>query len=369
MDAEFRVVSSLPSAASEPPASVPLLHARRAGVGAWCLGLLAWLSATSAPASEMARTPSGRPDLSGNYDISTLTPWERPTELGDKRAYTPEEAQAIIRSHAEGQAALDAPSDPNRTAPPVGGNVGAYNNFFFERGSAPAQVNGEYRTSVIVEPPDGRFPPLTAQGRARREGKYSFMSKNSGEAWWLGEEIGPFDGPESLSIADRCIYHFEATLPARPRVYNNIKTIVQTEDAVMILSEWMHEPRIVRLGGTHAPSEIRDHAGDSIGWWEGDTLVVETTNFLEQDWVTTTVGNNVSATADQRIVERFSPSGAGDLLYQFEVSSSDYETPYRGEYTWPRTSNKLYEYACHEGNYAMGNILRGARLLESEARE
>ena len=323
--------------------------------------------------ADAARTADGRPDLSGNYDISTLTPFERDPKHGDRLLLTSEEALAIQQTAASQTETSSQPSDPNRGAPPVGGNVGGYNAFFLDRGTGPASVDGFYRTSLLVDPPNGRLPPLTARGKERRLGLYSFWGKNSGEAWWLGEEIGPYDGPETLSIADRCIFHLEATVPARPRAYNNVKTIVQTPQYVMILTEWMHHARIVRLAGEgrsaeHAPPEIRSRGGDSIGWWEGDTLVVETTNFLEEDWVTASVGGNPSPAQDQRVEERFTRTADGDVLYRFTVESGDFEAPYTGEYTWPATPSRLYEYACHEGNYAMGNILRGSRLLESEAR-
>ncbi len=363
---EALLTSGLSTARSAPAGS-------RTGVDSphrWCAVLCAGLLMTFAgagSASEIPRTPSGRPDLSGNYDISTRTPWERDSRYGDRRAFTAEEAAEITEQTAAGLERSNQASDPDRTAPPVGGNVGGYNAFFLDLGSGPMLVKGEYRTSLITFPENGRLPPLTPRGEVRREGRYDFWGKNSGEAWWLGEEVGPYDGPETMSIGDRCIFHYEATIPARPRIYNNLKTIVQTEDTVMILSEWMHEARVVHIGGTHAPDAVRERAGDSIGWWEGDVLVVETTNFLEENWHTFSVGGNVSATADQVVVERFSHAGNGDLLYEFEVTSSDYQTPYRGELTWPKTDSKLYEYACHEGNYAMGNILRGARLLEREA--
>ena len=313
------------------------------------------------------RTASGVPDLSGNYDISTLTPMQRRPELGERLELTAEEAQAIADSEAQRTEALGAASDPNRPAPEAGGNVGGYNYFFLDRGSGPVMVNGKYRTSLLTDPPNGRFPPLTARGKARREGLYPFSKENTGDAWWLASDVGPYDGPESLSIADRCVFSLEATIPILPKNYNNVKTIVQTDTHVMILIEWMHEARVVRLDSAHAPSTVRSLAGDSIGWWEGDTLVVETTNFLEQDWVTTTLFGEPSPPADQRVVERFTPSADGSLLYQFTVENGDYEAPYSGEYTWPPTEDKLYEYACHEGNYAVGNILRGARLLEREA--
>ena len=331
--------------------------------------------------NDVPRTAAGRPDLSGNYDISTLTPFERDPKYGDRLLLTAEEAREIQEGAASRSQAQSLPSDPDRSAPSVGGNVGGYNAFYLDLGTAAVSVDGKYRTSLLVDPPNGRMPPLTEHGKARREGLFNFWGKNSGEAWWLGEEPGPYDGPETLSIADRCIFHLEATVPARPRAYNNVKTIVQTESHVMILTEWMHEARIVRLAGEgagkgagqgrpseHVPEEIRSHSGDSVGWWEGDTLIVETTNFLEEDWVTGTVGGNPSPAYDQRVVERFTRVAGGDLLYQFTVESGDFEVPYSGEYTWPATESQLYEYACHEGNYALGNILRGSRLLESESR-
>ena len=317
---------------------------------------------------DIRRMPDGRPDLSGNYDIATLTPFERDTRFGDRLEYTEEEALEIQRRTASFTEAADRPSDPNRTAPPKGGNVGGYNAFFIDRGTSPVMVEGVYRTSLLIDPPNGRLPPLTERGKARREGRYNFWGKNSGEAWWLGAEVGPYDDPETLSIGDRCIFHFEATIPARPRLYNNLKTIVQTSDHVMILTEWMHTARVVRMNSEHVSSDIRSRAGDSIGWWEGDTLVIETTNFLEEDWWTLSVDGNPSAPHDQRVIERFTPTASGDLVYRFTVESGDFEAPFTGEYTWPATDSKLYEYACHEGNYAMGNILRGARLLESESK-
>jgi hypothetical protein len=143
----------------------------------------------------------------------------------------------------------------------------------------------------------------------------------------------------------------------RPLPYNNLKTIVQTEDYVTILVEWMHWARIIRLDSEHLPAEMRSLGGDSIGWWEGDTLVVETTNFLESPGV---------PKDGLRILEYFSPIDPDSLLYKFTVNDPDYEAPYTGELVWPRTGQRSYEYACHEGNYAMGNTLRGARLLEEE---
>jgi hypothetical protein len=334
--------------------------------------LAPWIVAVSvASANDVPRRPDGRPDLAGTYDTATLTPVERKAELGDRLYLTAAEAEAIERAAAAWSEAGSKPSDPNRQAPPPG-NVGGYNLIYFDRGTAATMVDGGYRTSILVDPPNGRFPPLTPRGRERRERLFPFEKKNDGTAWWLDQAIGPYDGPESLSIADRCIYSLEATIPILPKYYNNVKTIVQTDTHVAILIEWMHWTRIVRLGTgaakpEHAPTAIRSRAGDSIGWWEGDTLVVDTTNFLEEDWQAATLFGEPSPPSDQHVVERFTRIDRDTLLYQFTVESGDYEAPYTGEYTWPATRGKLYEYACHEGNYAMGNTLRGARFLEGEA--
>ncbi|MEE2778411.1 MAG: hypothetical protein VYE73_16795 [Acidobacteriota bacterium] len=327
-------------------------------------GVVAPLTAAEA---DVARTPSGKPDLSGTYDVATLTPMQRDPKFGERVYLTQEEADAIASGAEAREARGLAPSDPDRTAPPAGGNIGAYNSFYFDRGSGAVMVDGKYRTSLLTDPPNGRFPPLTDKGKARREGLYSFMGKNSAEVWWQGQQVGPYDGPETFSIADRCIYSMEATIPILSKSYNNIKTIVQTDDYVMIHIEWMSHARIIRIGSEHLPEGVRSRSGDSVGWWEGDTLVVDTTNFLEEKWYTTTLFGEPSPAEDQRVVERLTPVEGGDLHYEFSVTTSDYTAPYTGSYTWPATESRAYEYACLEGNYAMGNSLRGARFLEREA--
>ncbi|MDE2692492.1 MAG: hypothetical protein OXI49_18515 [Acidobacteriota bacterium] len=327
-----------------------------------------------ASASEIPRTASGKPDLSGNYDIGTLTPLQRSPEFGNRLFLTPAEAEEIRRSAAERTAQGSRPSDPNRPPPPFTGRLGGYNEFFHDRGTEAVAVDGKYRTSLLTDPPDGRLPPLTERGRERRKGLYvrrNLADRNASPAWWRDLQAGPYDGPESLSIADRCIFTLEATIPVLPKNYNNLKTIVQTESHVMILIEWMHEARVIRISPSraearHLPPEIRSRSGDSVGWWEGDTLVVDTTNFLEESWGTVTLFGEPSPPHDQHVVERFSLTDENTLLYEFTVKSGDWETPYSGEYTWPATNDKLYEFACHEANYSMGNTLRGARFQERE---
>ena len=203
--------------------------------------------AGAAAADDIPRTPNGKPDFSGNYDISTLTPIQRSPELGERLTLTEAEAEEIRLREARNIATRSRASDPDRTAPPVGGNIGAYNYFFMDRGTSAVKVGGKYRTSVLTDPPNGRFPPLTERGKARRDGLYGFSKKNTGPAWWRDREVGPYDGPESLSIADRCVFSLEATIPIYSKSYNNIKTIVQTDTHLVILIEWMHYARIIPI--------------------------------------------------------------------------------------------------------------------------
>ena len=263
-------------------------------------------------------------------------------------------------------ARADSASDPNREAPAAGGDgsggaaggVGGYNAFWVDPGTRVYSLDGKYRTSIISDPPDGRLPAddRGGQGAPRRAQPLLLREQQGRRGGWIGE-VGPYDGPESVSLLDRCLYVSVASLPPQPLPYNNLKTIVQTEDHVTILVEWMHWARIIRLDSEHLPAEMRSLGGDSIGWWEGDTLVVETTNFLESPGV---------PKDGLRILEYFSPVDTDTLLYKFTVNDPDYEAPYTGELVWPKTEQRSYEYACHEGNYAMGNTLRGARLLEQE---
>jgi hypothetical protein len=321
-----------------------------------------------AEVGDIPRTRSGKPDLSGTYDIANLTPFERDPKYDDQKVMPPEDAEAIAQRMAGFSDLLAKNSDPNRAAPPAGGDgsagpsgkVGGYNFFWIDMGTQLYPIDGEYRTSVLYDPPNGRLPPLSEAGKLRRKDHNPYSIENTGDADWLESGEDPYDGPESLSTSDRCLYVGVATVPAISVPYNNLKKIVQTDTHVTILVEWMHWARIIRLDSEHLPADIRSLSGDSIGRWEGDTLVVDTTNFIDLPG---------PARESYHVIERFTPKGSGALLYQFTVDDSDYTAPYSGEYLWPKTPDRLYEYACHEGNYAMGNILRGARLLEREALE
>ncbi len=331
------------------------------------IAALALLAAPAAAAGDdIPRTASGKPDLTGRYNLASSIPFERPSEFGDKLFLTVEEAEEIMERTRAAMARANAASDPERSAPPSGGDgspgaagaVGGYNSFWTDRGSGRHAIDGKFRTSILTDPPNGRMPSLSEAGKARRADLHPYAYENTGSAWWIETGDDPYDGPETLSVLDRCLYLGAAATPARPILYNNLKTIAQTEDHVVILVEWMHWAKVVRLNAEHAPPEVRSLGGDSIGWWDGDTLVVETTNFLERPGV---------PREGLKVTERFTrQSGAGDLLYEFTVNDPDYTAPYGGEFLWPRTEELNYEYACHEGNYAMGNILRGARLLERE---
>lgn len=316
-------------------------------------------------AEDIPRTPGGRPDFSGNYDVSFLTPLERDTRFGDRQYFTEEEAEAIADGMAASNARDQEIRDPNRDV--IAGRsedgyrgVGAYNAFWLDRGTAAFKVDGKYRTSVLTDPPNGRFPPRTEAGQARFDTLPPFGYENTGTAWWLENGDDPYDGPESLTLGNRCVFHQGSTMPIGPRAYNNLKTIIQTDTHVVILIEWMHWARIIRLDGEHPPEDYRSYAGDSVGRWEGDTLVIDTTNLLG-DWGFHRKGAHV--------VERLSFLDADNLFYEYTVEDPEFTAPYSGSLPWPRTDAQLYEFACHEGNYSMGNTLRGARYLEHQQAE
>jgi hypothetical protein len=318
-------------------------------------------TAAKAPAAKakpwiMARTPDGRPDLQGTWSNGTITPLERPD--GATLAMSKDEVARLEKGRADRTRQLDEPSDPDRPAPPKGGdgstgaagNVGGYNNFWLEPGDRVAIVNGEWRSSLIVDPPDGKVPVLTPDARQRTAARVAAMRGR-----------GQYDHPEFRPLGERCIMSFgsNAGPPMLPNYfYNNNYQIVQTKDHIMILVEMVHDVRVIRMGGEHLPKPLRPWMGDSIGRWEGDTLVVETTNFHPLQTFR-------GASENLKVTERFTRAGADTILYRFTIDDpTTFTRPWSGEVPFRRTDELIYEYACHEGNYALSNILSGERARE-----
>ena len=337
--------------------------------------LIAVATAVAIVAGDIPRTSEGRPDLSGVYDIATLTPLERPEIFGDNQFLSADDAKRIEARTAAFLAATSKASDPNREAPPAGGdgsggpygNVGGYNTFWLDPGDNRFAIDGKFRTSIIHEPKNGQMPTLTPRGAANRVlFATALFRKNEGKAWWLEDEldIGPYDDPELRPLGERCLLGFGSTSgpPMLPTLYNNVKRIVQTPDHVMILVEMVHDARIIRLNSEHVPPDVLKWTGDSIGHWEDDTLVVDTTNFRSKSGLYI-----YGATENLHVVERFKRVDKDTLMYSFTVEDpAAWEEPWSGEYPWPATDTNVYEYACHEANYALGNVMRGARLLEAD---
>jgi hypothetical protein len=344
-------------------------------LGALALGAGLWLAplAAQAPAgvakplgAEAAakaawttpRTPEGTPDLQGNWTNATITPLERPP--GQPAALTPDIVAKMEKGVQDRIERLAAPSDPNRPAPPQGGdgstgaagNVGGYNNFWIDAGERVAVVNGEHRTSLIVDPPDGRVPALTETAKVRQAERVKRFA-----------QFGQYDNPENRPLAERCIASFgsNAGPPMLPNYfYNNNYTIVQTRDHVMIMTEMVHDTRIIRLGKDRPrlPAQVRPWWGDSSGWWEGDTLVIETTNFHPSQLFR-------SASDSLKVTERLSRVDADTLLYKFTIDDPQtFTRPWSGEVPFEKLDELIYEYACHEGNYALSNVLSGERSQE-----
>ena len=301
------------------------------------------------------RTPDGHPDLQGNWNNGTLTPFERAE--GGGPLFTPEEV-ARREQRAEDQVIRGAEaSDPDRPAPAAGGNVGSYNAVYFERGLRVAVINGEPRSSLITNPPNGRRPPLTPEAERLRQEREEFDS-----------QFGEADHPENLSLTVRCLmFGSNVGPPMVPNgAYNNNYTIVQTADYVVIHAEVVHDARIIRIGdGPRLPGHVRPWMGDSWGRWEDDTLVVETTNMYSRHTF-----RGIRPTRDLKVIERFTRVDPETILYEFTIDDpTTYTEPWGGEIPMKVLHEQLYEYACHEGNYSLSNILSGARYQERMERE
>jgi len=305
---------------------------------------------------EPPRLPDGTPNLQGIWTSATLTTLERPAGT-DSLVLTAEEART---REALNDASVDlgnAPTDPDAGAPQAGGNVGAYNQAWLDPGNRIAVVNGEYHSSLIVDPPNGRIP-YSAEGRARLAA--------------LARRSQTRDGPEPRQLGDRCIvgYGSAGGPPMLPVLYNNNYQIVQSPGHVLILVEMNHDARIVRIDGEHLPDHVRPWLGDSIGWWEGDTLVVETTNFHPDQEFRPAILHTLYLPFDAKVTERFTRVADDVILYEFEVEHpTHYTQSWRAQIPLNAAAGPIFEYACHEGNYALPSILAGARAEERAALE
>jgi hypothetical protein len=333
--------------------------------GLWAAGALV-LCAGAASAQTAGGAPSpkneyGQPDLQGLWTNATLTPFERPATYGDRLVMTPDEVAKAEGDNAKTTAANNAPTDPKLKVTDLpydcgGGFKGVdcgYNASWVDPGSTVMRVHGEPRTSLITDPANGRAPPPLPAARA------ALMARFAG----LRASFGRADNPETRSLGEQCLLSFgnSAGPVMLPLLYNNNYQIVQTKTEVAILVEMVHDVRIVRLGGTHLPSNLRPWLGDSIGHYEGATLVVETTNFPEAQ-------NFRGSSANLKVTERFTRVGPNRILYQFRVEDPTvWAAPWGGEYEFAATKGPIYEYACHEGNYALADILSGARAQDQAA--
>ena len=291
-----------------------------------------------------------------------MTPFER--RPGQGPVFTPEEVAQREQGFVNRVERGSAPSDPNRGAPPAGRGVGSYNQVWFEQGARVAVVNGEARTSLITYPPNGRIPPLTVEGQRRKDEYHGFRS-----------QFGEFDHPEMRPLADRCIVYYAssptATLgpPMTPSGgYNQNIRVIQTADYVVIHGEMIHDTRIIRLGEPNRlPAHVRPWFGDSWGRWEGNTLVVETTN-IHPDMGFNESTDKIPNSEDLKVIERFTRIDEDNILYEFEVQDPrTYTEVWGGQIPWHAFDEMIYEYACHEGNYSMSNVLSGARYQERQA--
>ncbi len=292
------------------------------------------------------KTSWGDPDLQGIFSTATVTPFERPPEFAGKPFLSEKEV-----------ADLEARAAKNRVdQPPREGDPGTYNQFWFDRGTKAVST---HRSSLIIDPPDGQIPPLTPAAQN-----------------WIAERPGrgsAFDAPEHRPLSERCLWWASTGPPIFPTAYNNNYRITQAPGYVLILSEMIHDVRIIPLDGRpHLPQNIRQYLGDSRGHWEGKTLVVETTNFNDQ--TKSEFGrppfNSIRGIGEKaRVIERFTRTSADSIMYEFTVDDPvTYTKTWTAQMPWVKADGSIFEYACHEGNYALQNVLSGARAAENSAR-
>ena len=295
------------------------------------------------------RTAWGDPDLQGRFTNKTITPFERPEELARKEFLTVEEAAELEQA----QATVDAARDDQVPADIVGN----YNQHWFDRGTTVVESR---RTSIIVDPLDGRLPSLTPEAKERAP-----SSEEVKRLVGARRGTGLIDTWQDLDLNDRCILWPNSGPPMLSSAYNNNYQIFQTPEYVAIVIEMIHDVRIIPLDGrAHIETGLRQWLGDSRGYWEDDTLVVESTNFSNKTVIR--AANNARPTEDLRVIERFRRIDADTIDYRFTVEDPQtWSLPWTGEVPWTAITEQLYEYGCHEGNYSMATMLTGSRNSEA----
>jgi hypothetical protein len=297
------------------------------------------------PAAAQAplRTPDGKPDLQGTWSFATVTPMERPANLAGKEFFTEQEAAAYEKEVVER-------NNKDRRDGPAESDVSrAYNDFWWDSGTKVVKTR---RTSLVIDPKDGKIPSMVPAARERQQERQAATRDHE------------FDGPENRPLPERCLILQGAGPPITPTAYNNNVQITQGEGYVALLIEMGHEARIIPTDGRpHLPPDVRLWKGDSRGHWEGDTLVVETTNFSNKN-------SFRGSSENMKLIERFRRADADTLIYQFTVEDPDtWARPWTVEIPVTKSQGRLFEYACHEGNYGMAGALAGARAEEKEAEQ
>ena len=311
----------------------------------WLLPLLAALLLTRTFAEGQGPRPGGHPGFDGIWNSATATPLERPLTLKDQAFFTPQEAAEWERQFAERN------QEPSTDAATKNTGTGTYNTFYREFGT---RIVKTLRTSIVTDPADGRMPALTPAAADVKRRRVEAMRSGA--------------GAEDLGLQDQCLAFLTAGPPMLPYSYNSNYQIVQTRDAVLIYAEMIHDARIIHMDGRrHLPSGIRRWMGDSIGHWEGGTLAVDTTNFNDGGGFYGDAGGNFGWDRNLHVIERFSLLDPDTLLYRFEIDDpTAFTQPWKGEYTMARSPGPIYEYACHEANYSLSNLLRGYRASERD---
>ena len=294
-------------------------------------------------------TPWGDPDVQGIWDFRTITPMERPSQFAGKQVLTDEEAASFEQAENRrlNRDLIDPAKGGLNYLPESQGGVVPYNEFWYDRGTALVE---DKRTSLIVDPPDGKIPPLTAEAEKRAAARQEYRRDHPADSW------------EDRGLGDRCVVGFNAGPPMVPSAYNNNVQLFQTADYVVILNEMIHNARIVPLDD-RPHGTIHQWVGDSRGHWEGRTLVVETTNLNGK-------ASFRGSSPSLRVIERFTRVNPDTITYEFTLEDPETWTgPWTAVVPMTKTEGPMFEYACHEGNYSMEGILGGARALERASAE